>query len=122
MRLFVCVALIVFLAFAAAAADVSGKWSGSFKPDEGEDGHGFLILKQSGNVITGTGGPDEGEQWPILSGKIAGDKVSIEVKSPDNVIYKCELTLAGDSLKGDVVATGPDGHSMKGKLDLARVK
>jgi hypothetical protein len=122
MRVFLCVALIVFLAFAAIAADVSGKWSGTLKQESGEDDRGFLVLKQTGSVITGSGGPDEGEQWPLQNGKITGDKVTLEVKSPDDVVYKCELTLAGDSLKGDVVATAPDGRVMKGKLELTRVK
>ncbi len=122
MRLFACLTLILFLAFAVMAADVSGKWAGTLKPENGDDSNGFLILKQNGSVITGSGGPDEGEQWPLQNGKIAGDKVTLEVKSPENVVYKCELTIAGDTMKGDVVATGPDGQVMKGKLELSRVK
>ncbi len=122
MRLFLCVLLAMFLVFGAAAADVSGKWSGTLKQDNGDDSQAFVILKQNGSVITGSGGPDEGEQWPLQNGKIVGDKISFEVKSPDNVVYKCDLTFAGDSLHGDVVATGPDGQVMKGKLEFTRVK
>ena len=122
MKLFLCVMLAMFLAFAAAAADASGKWSGTLQQESGEDGSAFVILKQDGAILTGSGGPNETEQWPFQNGKVAGDKVSFEVKSPDGVVYKCELTLAGDSLAGDVVATGPDGRPLKGKLQLARMK
>ncbi len=122
MRSFLCATLVVLLALAAAAADVSARWSGTLTPEGGDANPAYVILKQSGGSLTGSGGPDEGQQWPLENGKVAGDKVSFEVKSPDNTVYKCELLLAGDSLKGDVVATRPDGEVRKARLELARVK
>ena len=113
--------LLVCALTAANTADISGKWAGSFTPEGGDKGTAYVILKQNGTGITGSGGPDENNQWPGLHGTISGNKVSMEVKSPDDgTIYKCDLTLEGDRLKGDVVAKTTDGGSVKATLDLTR--
>ena len=118
LRLFLSTAL----AWAAIAADISGKWSGSFVPENGDSGSAYLILKQNGTTLTGSGGPDENEQWPGLQGMISGNKLSFQVKSAsDGTVYKCVLVLEGDHLKGDVQFTTADGQSSTAKLDLTRV-
>jgi hypothetical protein len=115
--------LCLALAWTAAAADLSGKWTGSFTPENGDNGSAYVILKQAGTTITGSGGPDENNQWPGLQGTVNGNTVTFEVKNPDDgTIFKGTLVLDGDHLKGDVVATMPDGQTMKAKLDLTRVK
>ena len=117
-----CCVLCVALALTAAAADVSGKWTGSFLPDNGDAGSAYLILKQAGANLTGTGGPDANDQWPGLEGKVDGNNVTFQVNSTaDGTVFKCTLVLQGDHLKGDVVFTSGDGQSGKGKLDLTRV-
>lgn len=117
-------ALCLALAFAATAADVSGKWSGTFTPESGGDnGSAYVILKQTGAKLTGSGGPDENDQWPGLQGTVDGNKVTFEVKSTeDGTVYKGTLVLDGDHLNGDVEFTTPDGQSGKAKLNLTRVK
>jgi opacity protein-like surface antigen len=124
-KMLLCSYLVVAMALAAAAADVTGKWSGSFTPEGGQPGTAYAILKQSGTALTGSAGPDESQQWPDLKGTIHGDKVTVEVKSTsDGTVYKCDLVLEGDHLKGDVSATagGGGGQALKAKMDLARVK
>jgi hypothetical protein len=117
----VCLLVTAALAVAASAADISGKWSGSFTPENGDGGSAYLILKQSGTKLTGSGGPDATEQWPGLQGTVSGNKVSFQVKSTtDGTLYKCDLVLDGDHLKGDVTLTSADGTSGKAKLDLTR--
>ncbi len=123
MKLLVCVVLGAMLAFAAAAADVTGKWSGSFSAEGGEGGSAYAVLKQSGTGISGTAGPDENQQWQIQKGKIEGNRLSLEIKHPENgSVYKVDLTVTGDSMKGDMMASMPDGGTMKGKMELTRVK
>ncbi len=118
LRLFLSIAL----AGAAMAADSSGKWTGSFVTENGDNGTAYLILKQTGNTLTGSGGPDENEQWPGLQGTVDGNKITFQVKSAaDGTVYKCSLVLDGDRLKGDVQFTAADGHSANAKLDLSRV-
>jgi hypothetical protein len=114
--------LCVALPLVAAAADVSGKWSGSFTPENGDGGSAYVILKQTGSTITGSGGPDANDQWPGLEGTIDGNKLTFQVKSTeDGTVYKGTLVLNGDHLKGDVVFTAGDGQSGKATLDLTRV-
>ena len=121
--IFVCFLLAAAMVANAAAADVSGKWSGSFAPENGNGGTAFVVLKQTGTAITGTAGADESDQWPIQSGKIEGNNVTVVVKSTnDGTVYKCSLVLDGDRLKGDIDLTLADGRTSKAKLDLTRVK
>ena len=121
MKTFVCTLLIAICAITALAADVSGKWTGNFTP-EGQDAQSaFVILKQSGNTLTGSGGPDENEQWPIANGKIDGNHVTGDVTAPDGSVYKLDVVIDGDKAKGEITANH-DGQNIKGKIELTRVK
>jgi hypothetical protein len=108
----------------AAGADVSGRWTGSFKmtaPDgQVHDGTALLVLKQAGSDITGTIGPDDGEQHSITKGKIEGDKVTLEA-AEGALVMKLEMVLTGERLAGDVTASG-EGRQMKAKIDVSRAK
>jgi hypothetical protein len=113
--------LALALAVAAMAADVSGKWSGSFTQEGQSAGTAYLVLKQSGSTLTGTAGPDQDTQWPITDGKVDGNKLTGVATNPDGVSYKFVLTADGDSIKGNIeVAMG--GQTMKATLDVKRVK
>jgi hypothetical protein len=113
--------LMVAMALAAMAGDVSGKWSGTFTP-EGQDGSpAVLMLKQSGSTLTGSAGPDENTQWPISNGKVDGNQLTGVATSPEGIAYKFALTADGDHITGSVeMAAG--GQSMKATLDVKRVK
>ena|SRR6516164_3580166 len=123
-------ALLLFIVVAALAGiaiadtNVTGKWSGSFNVmDENggtKESTAVLMLKQSGSEITGTVGPDEGEQHAITKGKIDGDKITLE-SADGNVSIKLDLALAGDRITGNVSAVG-EGRNMKGKIDVTRAK
>jgi len=124
MKVFLCFALLTALAITAAAADVNvtGKWSGTFSPEGQDQSSAYMILKQSGTTITGTAGPDEGEQWQITKGKIQGGKMTAEVQSPDGAVYQVDMVVVdADHIKGDVTFT-QGGQTMKGKLEVSRVK
>jgi len=121
MKTLVCSLLFALCAITALAADVSGKWSGTFTPDGGEPQPATMILKQSGSTLTGSGGPDESQQWPIEKGKVEGNRVTGSVKSPDGAVYTIDVTLEGDHLKGSISAD-MGGQTMKGKMDVTRAK
>jgi len=122
MKTLACTLLLALCAFTAFAADAAGKWSGSFTPDGQDASTGLLILKQSGTEITGTGGPNADEQFPVANGKIDGNNITLELHHPSGMVLKMALVLEGDTLKGDANATGPNGEAMKAKLDLKREK
>ncbi len=112
-------------AAATAAGDVSGTWSGAFTvtgPDSSRDGTAFLILKQVGSDISGSGGPDKNQQWPLAKASMDGNRLTGEVTQPDGVVVKISLMLDDDHLQGDVTVNAPNGVNMKGKMDLTRVK
>ena len=53
---------------------------GSFKVDGADHGvPQLLIFKQDGAKLTGSGGPDQNEQYPIENGKIDGERVGFEI-------------------------------------------
>jgi hypothetical protein len=110
----------------AVAADVTGTWSGTFSAigDDGQPGTpdgAFVVLKQSGATITGSGGPDANEQWPIQNGKIVADKITAEVVNPDGTIFKLTMTVNGDHIAGEASVTR-EGQNQKAKIELTRVK
>jgi hypothetical protein len=112
-----------FLLFASlAAADLTGKWTGSFDttgPDgEMKQSTAYMDLKQNGSEVTGTAGPNQNRQWPIMKGKIDGDQITFEVQS-DGPLMKFELRLVDEHLKGEAHAER-DGKTMKAKLDLTK--
>jgi len=124
MKLLACSLLMAAFALAAAATDVSGTWSGSMiatGPDGQERDNGVtLVLKQAGTEITGTAGPSADHQMPIQKGTIEGDKITLEVAVGEG-IFKLDLVLQGDHIKGDVTASMGDQH-MKARLDATRAK
>jgi hypothetical protein len=98
-------ALIVSLVAGPAAADVTGKWDGTIKGTRSDgsahEDTALLILTQKDKAITGTVGGNEGDQHPIVSGSIEGNKVTILAKhSSNDREYKLELVLEGDEMKG----------------------
>jgi hypothetical protein len=125
MRAFVCVLLLGLLSgIAIADTNVTGKWLGSFKmigqDSDGHDSTAVLLLKQNGSEITGTAGPDEGEQHTITKGKIEGDKITILVEDDGHTVTFA-LVATADRITGDVNIVH-DGQTRKAKLDVTRSK
>ena len=71
--------LNVYTAF-SADTDIDGKWTGSYSTGFGEPMNMEFTFKADGNVFTGTTlGGANGEQIPILEGKIDSNKISFTV-------------------------------------------
>jgi hypothetical protein len=124
-KLLSCILLVLALAMTAAAADVTGKWSGTYivtAPDgsAGDANPAFLVLKQSGSTLTGTAGADESEQFPIEGAKLVDNKITGTVSPSDGAVYTISLTVNGDSMTGDLTVS-QGGQTMKGKIELKRV-
>jgi hypothetical protein len=113
--------LVIALAAATlAAADVTGSWKGTFTPDGRDAGPALLILKQEGNAVTGTAGPDENERHPISKGKVENDTVTFDVETPGGVMTFA-LKQKGDELTGDVTRER-DGQKQTAKLVVKRTQ
>jgi len=125
MKTFLCLFALVALTLAIPAdIDVSGKWSGSFvrtgPEGNGDTSSALLILKQTKGEITGTAGPNDGEQFPLKKGTISGDKVTIEIQHESQSI-RLDLVVSGDKMKGEIQMSR-DGQTRTGKLEIERAK
>ena len=102
----------------AIAADFTGNWSGEGLTN-GETHPLYFMLKQDGNALTGSGGPNESEQHPLQNGKIERNKIVFDVPLAKGNLH-FELTLEGDGLKG-AVQLKSDERDESGTVSLKRV-
>jgi len=81
-----------------AVGDLSGKWNGSFRVDGGDhDVPQLLLLKEDGARLTGTGGPDATERYPISNGQVNGDHVTYDRRL--EILLRLEKLRTADERK-----------------------
>jgi hypothetical protein len=78
------------------------------------------VLKQDGTTLTGTAGPDAGEQRPIRNGKIENDTITFELPNDESVMT-FTLKLDGDTITGDVTRER-EGQTQTATLAVKRAK
>ena len=101
--------LLLFVSM-AMAADLSGKWSGTFRAAGADhDVPQLFILKQDGSKLSGSGGPDAGEQYPIENPRVEGDKVAFEITTGEWK-FSYRLKVSGPHLTGDLELTSADSR------------
>jgi hypothetical protein len=91
------IAIVTLVAASATASDLTGKWSGTFKVDGGDHTVPQLfILKQQGKTLSGSGGPNASEQYPIENGRIDGDEARFELTTGEwKFAYDLRQTTPG---------------------------
>lgn len=113
---------ILLLTATAFAGDVTGKWSGTFKVDGGDhDIPQVFTLKQQGKTLSGSGGPNAEEQYPIETGRVEAVSVQFELTTGD---WKFEYDLKpsdADHLQGDLKLTKVN-ETRHAKVSLTRSK
>jgi hypothetical protein len=96
------IAVVLLLAMHATAGDLTGKWAGSFRADGADrDVPQLFIWQQNGNQLTGSGGPDESEQYPLESGRVDGDRVRFEITTGEWK-FTYDLKTTGAGMAGDL--------------------
>lgn len=117
--------IIGLLALAASvyAADVTGTWAGPMTMSNGgetRDDTAFLVLKQEGDAVTGSIGPNEERRYNITKGTSDGTNIYIEavVQGEDKMVLR--LKLDGEKLTGDLKAEGPTAPPVTGKMTLTK--
>jgi hypothetical protein len=122
--LFTALLLSAFLsALAFCTPKVTGRWSGTLQMDGENDAKpAYAILKQEGNMLSGSVGPNENEQDSFEGGKVDSDKLTFDVPQGPNGegSIHVELQVNGDQLTGRATWSGP-GVSGSGKISLKRV-
>ena len=80
--------------------ELSGRWIGKFSTTGNERGvPQLIILKQDGAEVTGSGGPDNSEQYPISNGVVTADRVRFELTTARSKFFY-DLKRSGTSLNG----------------------
>jgi uncharacterized protein (TIGR03435 family) len=72
------------------AADVSGTWTGA---------PFYVILKQDGNKLIGSGGPTKAEQYAFDNGSVDGDRITLNLGP-----LTLDLRITGDEIRGQAKA------------------
>lgn len=94
--------LALLLAIAAPLGNLSGKWEGSFRVAGGEhEVPQLFVLNEDGSKLTGTGGPDSVERYPIANGRVNGDRVTFELTTGDWKFFY-DLKITGQQLSGQL--------------------
>jgi hypothetical protein len=88
------------LSHVVVAINLSGRWIGSFGAVDGAaDVPQWFIFKQNSANLTGTGGADSTEQYPIIHGLVAGNSVRFELKKRKNR-FLYDLRFEDKALRG----------------------
>ena len=89
--------LILLVAPSLFAADFSGIWVSSVKQPDGHTDREVLVLKQTGNQLTGRVERPWGT-LDIQQGTVTGDRFTITAKTNDGYSISCEGALEGNKL------------------------
>jgi hypothetical protein len=116
--------LLMLASLAFAAADVSGKWTGTMDvkmPDGSVNSTPVTAeLKQTGATVTGTAGVAGQDQFALEKGTLAGNQLTFEVHAPDGV-YAIKATVVSETqIKGDISFTVNGGVQGTATLALTR--
>lgn len=104
------IGIFLLLVSTAVAGDLSGKWSGTFRAAGADhDVPQLFILKQDGSKLTGSGGPDESEQYPIENPRVDDDKVAFEITTGEWK-FSYHLKMSATHLTGNLELTSADSR------------
>ena len=118
MRIWVVALLFIF---GLGVSDASGTWHGSFRVDGGDhDVPQLLLLKQDGAKLTGTGGPDASERYPISNGQVSGDHVTFELTTGEWK-FSYDLKDSGLEMNGKLVLKSAN-DSRSAEVTLKKVQ
>lgn len=116
--------LLVLASLAFAAADVSGKWTGTMDvklPDGSVNSTPVTAeLKQTAATVAGTAGVAGSDQFTLEKGTLDGNQLTFEVHAADGV-YAVKATLVSDTqMKGEVTFASPEGAKVTASLTMTR--
>jgi hypothetical protein len=125
MKLPLACLLLMSVLTLAAAADLTGHWTGQAEltaPDGTFHSISvFMDLKQDGDKVGGSAGSDSGDSLPLENVQFDGTKLDFTVTGPDGRVYKSELSLVSDNrLEGKLIFTPGEGPEVTAKMALSR--
>lgn len=95
------IAALLLAAIGVLASNATGTWSGTIQyDDQDHSGPAHMVLKQEGERITGTAGPNADNQFAITEGKFANGHLTFEIPTQG---MKFDLKQESDQISGKVV-------------------
>ena len=124
--------LLIALQANPSATQITGTWAGTLAythDNQKHEDHLHIVLKQDGQSLTGTGGPDADRQYKLSKGKVTvakggGTVVTFEL-NVDSTLTSFDLKLVGGvpaTLTGRATFEGEDGIRHSGTVELKPVK
>ena len=110
--------LVLAMASAAAAAELSGKWQGTMQTPDGQSLEINFTFQVTGEKLTGTVSNTYGEEQ-ISEGTVKGDDVSFVVNAGGG---QFRITYKGKVTGEDIKFTVGIGDMGNGELTAKRVK
>jgi hypothetical protein len=112
----------LLLTLSISAADLTGKWTGTFTDNADTTKHEnfFVVLTQNGDTLTGTAGSTAEDQGPISNGKVDGNSVTFDIKA-DEVSIHFTLQFVDNHLKGQIEAVVA-GEKHSGTIDFTKAE
>ena len=121
MNVRIALAILLLPLSLAFAADLTGKWSGTFRATGADhDIPQLFILKQDGTGLHGSGGPDTTEQYPIENAHIDGDKVTFELTTGEWK-FSYRLIVSGREMSGDLDLKS-ENNGRTAKVSLKKIE
>lgn len=122
--LFLSLTTVFSFTTGAFGQDISGTYTGTLKAEggEGPGGSGSIVLKQEGQTLTVTAGPNLDKQSPATKVVRDGELLKFELVPPGaegHGLMSFEVTVKDGKLTGKVTMTR-DGDSQIGRLDLVK--
>jgi hypothetical protein len=113
-------AIVAMVSLAAMAADVSGTWTGIFHTREGGAFETNLVLKGSGDALTGTLQQGNSDELQIENGKLSGDQVTFTLtRGSGDKAHKINYTgkVDGNTMK---LTVQPEGSTRTQEITLTK--
>jgi hypothetical protein len=126
----IALAIVVSSAPLQSGTSVTGIWAGPLtvtvdgKATEEEE-YVHVVLKQAGEVVTGTAGENADQQFPIRNGRLTTvrDVTMLTFEFIANGVQTSFSLKAIDGLlKGDARIVGEDGHAYAATAELKPVR
>jgi len=112
---------LLLLTATGMGADVSGTWIGTFSvPGSDHKEPQYFTLKQNGKKLTGSGGPDAVEQYPILNGTVENDLVTFELTTGEWA-FNYDLRTIKHELNGGLQLKSKAGDARTAHVRLRKV-
>jgi hypothetical protein len=116
------IAAVLLLTLTGMAADISGTWNGTFSvPGSDHKEPQYFILKQDRKKLTGSGGPDAVEQYPILNGTVENDVVTFELTTGEWT-FSYDLRTVKQEMSGDLHLRSKEGDTRTAHVTLRKAQ